>query len=709
MRVRLLILILLPLWLPFDSAAQSTVKAVYVDDPPHLDGRLDDPAWEKACLVDRFIQREPRLGDLASEKTEVLICYDRTKLYFGFRCHESNPSLITAKEMARDVSLGEDDRVQVILDTFLDGRNAYWFQIGPRGSIGDALVSENGDILNKNWDGLWDGRARIHSGGWDAEIAIPFKTLTFRPGAHRWGLKLIRHIRRKLESSYWPVANVNTYRFQVSDSGILEGMDGITQGIGLDATPYALTGWDQKVDSRTDPIADLGIDINYQITPSLKSSLTINTDFAQTEADTRQVNLTRFPLFFPEKRDFFLEGSNYFSFGPSGQTILPFFSRRIGLDSGGNPISMLWGARVTGQFKGWNIGFLDAMDDRGTDNRNFAVARVRRNLGSQSSLGFIFTDGNSFADIRNSVLGADFKFASSSFRGSKNIALTGFALKSRTDGISGRDEAFGAEVVYPNDLVNVRLGFNQIGNEFVAGAGFVPRSNIRDLYFQFTLGPRPKRWGILQMFFGADGDYITDLNNRMQTRRLNFTPLNILFKSGDIFTVKISPQYECLDKPFLIRPPHAIPAGSYSFVRNSVEFQSAPRRNFWVSSAQRWGSFYNGSRNDTVVGLGYKVRVPLYLGLEYERDRISVLDGRFATNISRFNANVLFRPNITLYSFLQFDNVSQTLGWQSRFRWILAPGNEVQFVWNSRWVDPLARQELTASSARIKIRYNFQF
>lgn len=218
---------ILALMLCRSALAGETVRAVFVDVPPRLDGRIDDPAWQKAAVVDRFFQREPNQGDPVSQKTEVLICYDRSKIYFGFRCHEADPRGITAKEMARDVSLGEDDRVQVILDTFLDGRNGYWFQIGPRGSIGDALVSENGALFDKNWDGLWDGRARIHKSGWDAEIAIPFKTMNFRPGAPAWGLKLIRHIRRRLESSYWPVANVNTYRFQVSDAGVLEGLDGI--------------------------------------------------------------------------------------------------------------------------------------------------------------------------------------------------------------------------------------------------------------------------------------------------------------------------------------------------------------------------------------------------------------------------------------------------------------------------------------------------
>jgi hypothetical protein len=701
--------ILCLLFVGLDLRAESIVKAVFVDVPPKIDGHLDDPAWAKAAAVDQFYQREPHPGQAVSEKTEFLIAYDHDKLYFAFKCYEKDPGDITAKEMARDVSLGEDDRVQVILDTFLDGRNGYWFQIGPRGSIGDALLSDNGETLNKNWDGLWDGKARIHSQGWDAEVVIPFKTLTFKPGLQRWGLKLIRNIRRRLEASYWPTANLNTFRFQVSDAGILEGLEGITQGIGLDLMPYGLTGWDQKKDADSRAVGKAGMDLYYQLTPGLKSALTINTDFAQTEVDATQINLTRFPLLYPEKRDFFLEGSSYFSFGPATATLIPFFSRRIGLDLSGNPIPLLWGAKLMGQAGPWNIGVLNAMDDKDGDKTDYTIARVRRNLGKQSSAGFIFTHGNALFDADNMVFGADLKWASSNFRGNKNIGLTGFALKSVTDGLTRDDGAYGAEFVYPNDLLNLKLGFQQIEKNFVTGVGFVPRRDIRESYFQSLIGPRPRRWGILQVLFGAGLDYITDLNNRLQTRSIPITPLQLRFNSGEELNVSITPQYEFLDKPFVIRPPHVIPKGSYSFTRQQIGFTTAPRRNLWAKAVYQWGDFYNGSREDILLSTGYKVTVPLYLGLEYQRNRVSLPDGRFATNISRLNANVLFRPNITLYNFLQYDNVSRTLGWQSRFRWIITPGNEIYFVWNSKVFDPLERRELAESSARIKLRYNYRF
>jgi hypothetical protein len=691
------------------TQAAPVVKVALVDQAPRIDGDASDPVWRRAVPIVNFLQREPNLGQPVSEKTEVYICSDRQRLFVAFRCYESDPAQITAKEMARDVSLGEDDRVQVILDTFLDGRNGYWFQVGPRGSIGDALVGDNGAVFNKEWDGLWEGKARIHSQGWDAEMAIPFKTMTFRPGQERWGLKLIRHIRRKLEISYWPAANLDTYMFQVSDSGILEGLEGITQGVGLDLSSYGLGGLNQKVGAETKLTGDAGVDVFYQLTPGLKSALTLNTDFAQTEVDARQVNLTRFPLFFPEKRDFFLEGATYFTFGPSGNSLIPFFSRRVGLDANGHPIPILWGGKLAGQVGAWNLGVLNIMDDRADRNPNFLAARVRRNLGKQSSIGLISTYGNSLSEADNYLTGLDFKLASSTFRGNQNIALSVFGLKSSTEGLRGANAAFGVEFNYPNDLHKVRAGFHQIERNFRAGLGFVPRYDIRQTYAEYLFGPRPGRWGILQVQFGGAIDYITDLHNRVLTRNAKVVPVHLRFASGDQLAWQTSPQYEYLDKTFQIHPRHRIAAGGYEFVRHRINFQSAQRRNLWAGLACEWGGFYDGGRRDVTLALGYKVRVPLYLGLELARNRVSLPEGRFDTNVSRLNANILFSPNATLYNYLQYDNLSQTMGWQSRFRWILKPGNEVLVVWNSRLYNPLERVELTESTARVKLKYNYRF
>ncbi|UCF35608.1 MAG: carbohydrate binding family 9 domain-containing protein [Acidobacteriota bacterium] len=689
--------------------AAPAVRAVFTSTPPKIDGQVDTDEWAAAEVIDAFLQREPVEGAPASELTEVRILYDQDFLYFGFRCFDSEPDRITAKELARDADLSQDDRVQIIIETFLDRRNGYWFQIGPRGSIGDALVSDNGSRFNKQWDGLWAGRAQIRNDGWHAEVALPFKTLSFSPGQTTWGLKLLRHIKRKEERVDWPSGNLNTYTFQISDSGDLEGLEGISQGIGLDLRPYGLLGHDHYSEGDDEWVADAGLDLFYQLTPGLKAAVTLNTDFAETEVDSRRINLTRFPLFFPEKRDFFLDGSNYFTFGPTRNTLIPFFSRRLGLDSNGNPIPIIAGGKLTGQQGSWNLGIVDIVEDREGNPSNSFAARVTHNLFKQSSIGAILTSGNSLGDGNSSLIGADFKLASSEFRGNRNIELSLWGLKSFTEGLTGRDTAEGVQFLYPNDFLNLGAGFQQIEENFVAGIGFVPRSDIRESYVNARLGPRPGRAGIRQVYFGFDFDYITNLDNRLLTRQASFIPLQLRFDSGDTISTELTSQLEYLEEDFQIHPDHLIGSGQHEFHYYRAEFQTARRRNLWFSTGYRWGSFFDGRRTDSSASVGYKVAVPLYLEASYERNRVDLPDGAFTVNVSRLNANVLFSPDLTLYSFLQYDNLSKKMGWQSRFYWILKPGNEIILVWNSTWRDPLESVDLADCTLRFKINYNYRF
>ncbi len=701
------------------ASSTNESKAVYVHQPPKIDGLLNEPAWQTTVPISNFIQRQPDTGAPVSEQTLVYILYDKDNLYIGFHCAD-DPSRITSKELARDVSLGEDDRVQIILDTFHDRRNAYWFQIGPRGSIGDALVSENGAAFNKQWDGLWDGRAKINDKGWDAELIIPFKTLNFKPGQTTWGLKLIRHIRRRLESSYWPEANLNSYKFQVSDEGELNGLEGITKGIGLDIRPYALIGTDYHQDSDNKLVWNIGGDAFYRITPGIKAALTINTDFAQTEVDSRQINLTRFSLLFPEKRGFFLDGANYFNFGFGGddgnnygQRNIPFFSRRIGLDADGNPIPLIWGLKTTGQTGKWSLGFQQLMDHPDTVFRNFTVARVKRNIGEQSYIGFIGTRGDAIGEADNYLMGLDLRLATAKFKGDKNLAFTAFGLKSKTEGLENKDYAFGTEINYPNDFFFFRLGHQEIGDNYRAGIGFVPRLGIKESYVESGIGPRPGKYGILQIKVKGDYDYITNMNNELLTRIGGITPMEIEFKSGDLLSFKSKSTHEYLENDFEIFPRDSITIaqGTYDFWRHAITAQSALRRNFWVMTKWEWGDFYDGNRGDLIMGLGYKIIVPLFVGLQYEQSNVSLVSGDFQTKIYRFNADILFSPTITLTNFIQYDNVTEKLGWQSRFRWILQPGNEILLVWNSSMLHTIDsdRMIMAESTTRFKINYNFRF
>ena len=558
------------------SFAQPSIKAVLVSKSPVIDGHLNDEAWSSAAKIDQLTQREPNSGQPVSEKTNFYICYDANFLYIGVKCFD-DPKKITAKEMARDVSLGNDDRVQVILDTYLDHRNGYWFQIGPRGSIGDATISENGAVFNKQWDGLWQGKARIVVDGWEAEMAIPFKTLGFDKYNPNWGIKFIRHIKRKLEMSYWPSANVNSYKFQVSDAGQLVGMKNITQGIGLDISPYVVGGMDTKKDAKNRYPVKGGFDVFYQITPSLKSSLTVNTDFAETEVDDRQINLTRFDLLFPEKRDFFLDGASLFSFGIQGEdansygkNIIPFFSRRMGLDNNGLPIQINYAAKLTGIINQWNVGIMQVNDEHTTGSTNFSVARISRGFGSESSVGAIGTYGNAVSAVENYVGGVDLKLATSKFHGNKNLSLILFGLKSHTQGLSDSDLSWGGTISYPNDFLSFSLGHYEIGQNFVAGMGFVPRTNIKDSYGSIQIGPRPKMWGLLQIFTGVGFNHIVNFSDILESRQVNFTPLRIRFKSGEEFSYTINKNYEYLEKQFNIFSSYFIPIGNYDYLSVTI-------------------------------------------------------------------------------------------------------------------------------------------
>lgn len=695
--------------------AQPPVPAVKIEKAPVINGVLDDEAWQKAHVITEFYQREPNPGAPVSEKTEVYVCYNHDFLFFGFRCWD-DPAKITAKEMARDISLGNDDRVQIILDTYSDRRNAYWFQIGPRGSIGDAIVSDNGGTLNKEWDGLWNGKARIVDYGWEAEVAIPFKTLGFYEGNTQWGLKLIRHIIRKLESSYWPEANVNTQKFQVSDAGTLTGLEGITQGVGLDVSPYVVAGLNTRRNQKNNSKLTGGVDIFYQITPSLKSSLTINTDFAETEVDDRQINLTRFNLHFPEKRDFFLNGSNYFQFGidadqsgPAAKRLVTFFSRRMGLDQNGSPIPINYGAKLTGQVKDWNIGMLHISDDRDRGNSNFSVARISRNLGKQSSVGMIGTYGNALDGRQNLVAGMDVKLASSKFNGNKNIALVLFGLKSSTDSVRSEDVSWGAQFSYPNDFLNIRAGHHQIGKNFIAGMGFVPRTNIRESYAELMIGPRPDRWGIMQVLCGGAVDYITNFENITETSEVSLTPLKIRFKSGEEAGFALHRQYEFLEKDFRIFGSYVIPGGEYDWWRRTVFLKTKGSRNVWGDGNYGWGNFFSGTRNDLTLAANWKVAVPLFLGGKFQRNHVKLPDGDFTAQIYQLNVNFLFSPSLTLNNYFQYDNDSKVIGWQSRFQWILKPGNEIILAWTSGFRKPDNRYLLEESAARFKVKYNIRF
>jgi len=693
----------------------SQVVIPKTSDSPLIDGRVNDKCWESASVITDFLQREPNEGQPMTERTEIFILYDANNIYFGIKCYQPVES-ITAKEMQRGASLPFDDRVHIVLDTYHDGRNAYIFEVNPLGAVGDALISQNGRQVNSSWEGLFVGKSKITDQGWEAELAIPFKTLTFDRNINSWGLFMNRMIESKQEWGSWPVANINMPEYAVSDAGIITGIEGITQGIGLDIAPYALTGMDSKRGESAKYKLNGGTDIYYQITPGLKASLSVNTDFAETEADTRQINLTRFSIRLAEKRNFFLDGANLFTFGfegfrteaPSGK-LNPFFSRRIGIDSDGLSVPINYGVKLVGRVNNWNIGMIHMNEKGDPGNLNFSVGRISYNIGQLSSIGMISTFGNAINEFQNRLVGLDLNLATSRFMGNKTASIMMHGIKSKTENKNGKDVSWGVLLNYPNDLINLLLGYQEIGENFVAGIGFVPRTNIKESWGHLTIGPRINAFGIRQYSFGGSFDYVTNFANVMQSKSFSINPVGIRFNSGDMITYNLEYVYEFLENDFNIYSDYIIPAKEYSWWENQFSLSTAGSRDLYGGVNYTIGKFYTGDKNSVSLRLNWKVSVPLFVGGSVSRNKINLHEGSFTTDIFQFNANFLFSPNITLYNYLQYDSQSNTAGLQTRFRWIIKPGDEIILVWNSGYSKSDKRFIMSENAVRLKLKYNIRF
>jgi uncharacterized protein DUF5916/cellulose/xylan binding protein with CBM9 domain len=701
--------------------AQRVATAVRTTETIRLDGRLDESAWQQAPPIGVLRQREPAENVEPSEETVVRVLYNDDALYIGILSQDRSPREIVSTQLTRDANLDVDDRITVVLDPFFDHRNGFFFQINPAGARSDGQVSNNSESLSLDWDGIWDAAARITDDGWIAEIAIPFKTLRFKPGQSVWGFNVERQIKRRQETDRWAAPRQNIWIGNLAEAGRLEGLDGIRQGLGLDVRPYVSGGAENSDGSFTG-----GIDVFKNVTPNLNAAATVNTDFAETEADIRQVNLTRFPLFFPEKRTFFLEGAGVFDVAGLANTtdIRPFFSRRIGLVesvTGDNiTVPLRVGAKLTGRQSDYNIGVLDvetgAKSDIGlpggmVDRQNLMAARVSRNILQQSWIGGIVTHGNPTGTGSNTLVGADVRLATSTFRGDKNLSLALYLLGTDDEATGARDAAGGFVIDYPNDRWDVALGWKQIGENFQPALGFVPRVGIRKTDLNVAFQPRPERWGIRQFFFEFRPTYITNLNNRVENWRVFTAPFNTRTESGEHLEWNYIPEFEHLDEPFEIAAGIIIPPGSYRWTRFRAEANTATKRPWVIDAALWWGGFYDGTRRQIEFGVTLKPNTHVALSLQTERNDVELPQGRFHTQIITARADYNFSADVSWANLVQYDNESRMAGLQSRFRWILRPGNDVFLVLNRGWVRSLDDNRFEPSFDRgsAKVQYTFRF
>jgi hypothetical protein len=724
------------------AAAQRTVVAMRLgpEERIALDGRLDEAVWTRAVPAGAFIQIDPKNGEPATEATEVRIAFDDDMFYMGVTAFDSEPDKWIAYQRRRDENLNSDDKFRWTIDTFLDARSGYFFEMNPLGAMSDALLGVNGG--NRAWDGIWNARARRSEIGWTLEIAIPFRTLNFNPNSDIWGINFERTVQRKSETSIWMGWARNQGLTRLTNSGRVTGITSVTQGRGLDIKPYGLfesQASPGRGNGRMDGSANAGVDLFYNPTPGMRANLTVNTDFAQTEVDQRQVNLTRFSLFFPERRDFFLDGTTFFDFGSGGgfgggnnfgfffgngngreggnDQVIPFFSRRIGLSAAGTPQKIDFGTKVTGQMGGQDVGLFHVRtgDDEGMLGEDFTVARVKRRVLRQSYVGGLYTrrDARSDGADASHTLGVDARLATSSFLGSQNLQATAWLLRAARPGITGRNNAFGTFIAYPNDRWDASLAMREIQANFDPAIGFVTRHGYRKYSPSLTFGPRPRghRY-IRRMEFGTDVQIFTDLQNQLLERSVSLTLLQMQFHTQDFFGIEATPTHERLDAPFAISRTITLPPGSqYDYTRLSIRGQTANHRTLSVGARIETGGFYSGTRRQTVLALTLRAAPGYIIYMNSEWNQVRLREGAFATNVYRIVGETQFSPFVTIVNNVQYDTQSSVLGWQSRFRWIVRPGNDLYVVYNHNWLDDAVLNRFSTLDKRFasKVLYTYRF
>jgi hypothetical protein len=686
-----------------------------------IDGSLDEAIWRRAQPAADFTQLDPRNGEPATEATEIRIAFDRNNLYIGAQFYDSDPDGLRGNQMVRDGSLGADDRFIWVLDPFYDQRSGYYFEVNPAGSMGDAQLIQasgttGGTTQNRAWDGIWRARVRRTDAGWTAEIEIPFRTLNFNPG-QPWGANFQRTVRRKNEESLWAGWDRNQGIYSLGAAGRIEGIDDVSQGRGLDVKPY-LTGNYRGVTAGAASTykGNTGLDLLYSVTPQLKANVTINTDFAQTEVDDRQVNLTRFPLFFPEKRDFFLEGSGNFDFSrEASNDLTAFFTRRIGITDRGEPQKIDYGAKLGGQVGRYNLGLMQVRtaEQPGAAGEDFLVLRPKRQFLRESYVGAIYTRRSTRTSgvLDRHSIGADFQLSTARFRGNQNLIFTGFFIKT-PDGVRRSDnQSWGLRLNYPNDKWRFQAATRQFAKNFAPAIGFAERVDFKKYYAIARFAPRPKnnRW-IRQVGMQLFPEVFYDSQNRLIERNVQFQLLDLDLHSGDAIGVRVTPSYDHLQDDFRVGGGITLPAGTeYRFLRYNYSISTANQRKISGSANYTVGGFYSGRRRDISATVNLRPRRGVLATLSGTFNRVELPQGRFSTKVMRAIVNTQLNPFISVSNNVQFDSLSRILGWQSRFRWIVQPGNDIYVVWLNNWQDTGPQLTTLDRSAAVKAVYTYGF
>ncbi len=710
------------------APVQKSVRAIRVDTPPVIDGVMDEAVWQLAEPITDFHQIRPGNQTAPSEITEVYVLYDDDALYIAARMADSNPELIAAPVIRHGQGLGSDDRLVVILDPFNTRRTGYRFETNLNAVRHDALYTSV-NSFQLEWNTIWDTATSRYDNGWIAELEIPFKSLPFDPSIDTWGFNFGRGIRRRGEEMAWVSYN-RTYNPSIS--GVMTGLEGMDQGLGLDLVPSFSMNRDKQFNLGTsDTEMDPSLDAFYRLTPSLNAALTINTDFSATEVDNRQVNLTRFNLFFPEKRDFFLNDSDLFQFGGIGgnggnsaesrgsrENARPYFSRKLGLSRTGAPVDIDYGGRISGRVGRWNIGTLAIRQDEfgGVDASTLLISRVSANILQESSVGFILTDGDPASNLDNTVMGADFRYLNTRMAGGQVIEADAWFQTSDTPGLSGDDASFGLGLRSPNNTgVRGGIGFKEVQRNFNPAMGYINRSNIRDYtadvgYTHFFGGDF-----LQSAYMGLDAQRINVIGGGLQSQVLAFRLLELDTNTRDRFSLSYQTNKEEVLAPFAVyRAPDrtvSIPAGSYSFDETSLAFNTAGQREFSGRLSVSQGDFYNGKRNNINGSLAWTQSRNFVMSMSYDWNDITLPQGDFITRLTSLSTQLAFSSTLYWVSLVQYDNLSEEIGINTRLQWIPRAGQEGFIVLNYNLEDKDKNNafEAATSDLAVKFKYTFRF
>ncbi|WP_339857458.1 carbohydrate binding family 9 domain-containing protein [Pseudohongiella acticola] len=704
-------------------------RAVRVTQPPVIDGIIDDAVWQQAEAITDFHQTRPGNGTPTSERTEVYVVYDDDALYVAARMFDSDPELIAAPVIRHGQGMPSDDRLVVILDPFNTGRAGYRFETNLNAARHDSLYTSVSSF-SLDWNTIWDVATSVDGQSWVAEIEIPFKSIPFDPAIETWGFNFGRAIRRRGEEMAW-VSQNRTYNPSIV--GQMTGISGISKGVGLDLVPSLSVNRRRDYDPTSkETTTEPSLDAFYRITPSLNAALTLNTDFSATEVDSRQVNLTRFNLFFPEKRDFFLNDSDLFQFGNIGgmaggndatslgsrENARPFFSRRLGLSENGAPVDINFGGRISGRVGRWNIGTLAIRQDEfgPVDASDLFVTRVSANVLEDSGIGFIYTNGDPASNVDNSVVGVDFKYLNNRLQNGRTFEADAWYQQSDTPGLVGDDASFGFGLRMPNATgLRGRMAYKEVQQNFNPAMGYINRSDIRDLtmdagYTHFFGGD------VLQtVFSGIDAQRIERIEGGLQSQTLVYRLAELQTNTRDSLNLTFKSNEENVQRPFVIYSDQnrqvAIQPGRYQFNEQEISASTGGQREFSGSVSYLQGDFYNGERTNIRGSVSWNQSRFFVMSASYDWNDISLPQGDFVARLTSVSTQVAFSSTLYWITLTQYDNLSEELGINTRLQWIPRAGQEGFIVLNYNMQDRDKDNtfESAFSDLTVKFRYTFRF